>query len=45
MLAPLTPQTFLLALALLFTVASFIPRLSVPWAVPVLLVIVALLVR
>ena len=41
----LTIPMLLLFLALLVTVASFVPRLSVPWQVPVLLVILALLIR
>lgn len=40
-----SPSFLLLALALLITVASFIPRVSIPWQIPLLLVIVALLVR
>ena len=38
-----SPSTLLLVLALAITIVSFIPRLTIPWQVPVLLVIVALL--
>lgn len=41
----LSINLLLLVVALLVTVLSFVPRLAVPWQVPLLLVILALLVR
>jgi len=40
----LTIHSALIFIALALTIVSFIPRLTVPWQVPVLLTLIALLV-